>query len=74
MKTISFTEFRQHASSLLSDVEKGETLLVERHGHPIAEIRPVSSATGQMPSWQKPGLRLSQQGAELAAAILEDRE
>lgn len=74
MKTVSFTEFRQHASSLLSDVENGETLLVERHGNPIAEIRPVSAAIEQTPSWKKPGLRLVREGAELTAAILAERE
>ena len=32
MKTVTFTEFRKHASGLFSDVEGGENLLVLRHG------------------------------------------
>ena len=28
MKTVSFTEFRKHASNLFSDVENGEKLLI----------------------------------------------
>jgi antitoxin (DNA-binding transcriptional repressor) of toxin-antitoxin stability system len=43
MKTVSFTEFRKHASNLFSDVENGENILIMRHGKAIAEIKPVSS-------------------------------
>ena len=71
MKTISFTEFRAHASDLLTAVENGETLLVVRHGRPIAEVSP---ATSPQPSWKRPALRLTTKGAGLAAAIMKDRE
>lgn len=42
MKSITLTAFRSQASGILSRVEQGETLLVLRHGKPIAEISPVS--------------------------------
>ena len=70
MKTIRFTEFRKHASKMMTAVENGETLLVIRNGRPIAEISPV---TAQQPSWKRPALRLSTAGAFLAAAIIEER-
>ena len=70
MKTVTFTEFRKNASVLLSDVEEGEVLIVVRHGKPIAEVSPVSSPR---PAWKDPALRLSVKGAELSAAILEER-
>jgi antitoxin (DNA-binding transcriptional repressor) of toxin-antitoxin stability system len=73
MKTVSFTEFRKHASNLFSDVENGEMLVVMRHGKPIAEIKPVSIDSIN-PSWKKPGLRLSVKGSQLSTAILEERE
>jgi antitoxin (DNA-binding transcriptional repressor) of toxin-antitoxin stability system len=73
MKTITFTEFRKHASGLLSDVEKGETFLVLRHGKPIAEISPASPERGARPSWKRPGLRLTAKGASLSSAIIEER-
>jgi len=73
MKTIPFTEFRKDASRLFSDVEKGEVLVVTRHGKPIAEVIPAGSVREDSPSWKLPGLRLSVKGAGLAAAILEDR-
>ena len=73
MKTITFTEFRKHASSLFSAVENGEIIVVLRHGRAIAEISPVSQKD-EVPAWKKPGLRLSAKGTELSSAILEERE
>lgn len=73
MKTVTFTEFRKYASSLFSDVENGEIIVVLRHGRPIAEIKPASRE-GAVPSWKRPGLRLSVKGADLSSAIMEERE
>ena len=73
MKAITFTEFRKHASGLFSDVEKGESFLVLRHGKPIAEISPPSTTHEDGPSWKRPGLRLTAKGASLSSAILEER-
>ncbi len=73
MKTVTFTEFRKRASGVLSDVEKGETFLVLRHGKPIAEISPPSREHTSTPSWKRPGLRLTAKGASLSAAIREER-
>ncbi len=68
MKTVTFTEFRKHASGLFSEVEKGRAFLVLRHGKPIAEISPASSERKDAPSWKRPGLRLTAKGASLSAA------
>ena len=73
MKTITFTEFRQHASSLFSAIEEGEIIVILRHGKPIAEIKPLSREAARL-SWKRPGLRLSVKGASLSSAILEERE
>jgi prevent-host-death family protein len=73
MKTITFTEFRKHASGVLSDVEKGESFLVLRHGKPVAEISPASEDRHAKPSWKRPGLRLTAKGASLSSAIIEER-
>ncbi len=73
MKTITFTEFRRRASGVLSDVEKGESFLVLRHGKPIAEISPAAEDRDHKPSWKRPGLRLTAKGASLSGAILEER-
>jgi len=73
LKTVTFTEFRKHASGVLSDVEKGETFLILRHGKPVAEISPPAAERGTKPSWKRPGSRLTIKGGSLSATILEER-
>ena len=73
MKTVNFTEFRKNASNLISEVEGGVALLITRHGRPVAEVSPVASASGDTPSWKRPGLKLHAKGASLTSAILEER-
>jgi antitoxin (DNA-binding transcriptional repressor) of toxin-antitoxin stability system len=73
MRTITFTEFRKNASRFFSSVEKGEIIVILRHGKPVAQIRPIVEETA-VPSWKRPGLRLAVEGADLAAAIMEERE
>ena len=72
MKTVPFTEFRKHASGLITEVEHGETILVIRHGRPIAEVSPIGE-TAARPSWKRERLKLTSKGASLSRAILEDR-
>jgi antitoxin (DNA-binding transcriptional repressor) of toxin-antitoxin stability system len=74
MKTVNFTEFRNNASLFLSAVEKGEIVLVMRHGKAIAKISPPESKDDDQPSWKKPALRLVAKGKNLSSAILEERE
>ena len=73
MTTVTLTEFRSHASGLLTRVEHGETLVVLRHGRPIAEIIPAAREGNTQPSWKRPALRLTAKGAELSSAVLEER-
>ena len=74
MKTVTLTEFRSHASGMLTEVEQGETIIVLRHGRAIAEVCPVTKPTSARPSWKRPALRISTKGSGLSAAILEERE
>ena len=74
MKTVTLTEFRTHASGMLTEVERGETLIVLRHGRPIAQVSPVADPSDRQPSWKRPALRLSRKGAGLSSVILEERE
>ena len=73
MTTVTLTEFRCRASGMLTRVENGETLIVLRHGRPIAEVSPVANDESKQPSWKRPALRLTAKGAALSSAILEDR-
>jgi prevent-host-death family protein len=74
MRTINFTEFRNNASLLLSAVEKGEMVIVMRHGKPIAKIVPADISEDKEKSWKKPALKLVIKGGNLSSAILEERE
>lgn len=74
MTTVTLTDFRSHASGMLSRVEQGETLLVLRHGRPIAEVTPARERNDGLPSWKRKALRLTMKGEGLATAILEDRD
>lgn len=73
MESISFTEFRKNASSIFSNIEKGQSYLINRHGKVIAEIKPTASS-GSLPSWKNPALRLSRKGAALSKMVLEERQ
>ncbi len=73
MTTIPFTEFRRNASGLLDRVEKGESLVVIRHGRPIAEITPLTTDQNRTPSWKRSGVRLVSKGGSLSTAVIEER-
>lgn len=74
MTTVTFTEFRKHASGLISDVENGETLVILRHGKPVAEVSPIAPAQKGVPSWKRHRTPLVIPGVSLSKAILEERE
>lgn len=42
MKAIGVYEARVHFGDLLREVEEGETIIVTRHGRPIAKLCPLS--------------------------------
>ena len=73
MTTVTLTEFRNHASGMLTRVEHGETLVVLRHRRPIAEVFPAAREGDTQPSWKQQALRLTAKGADLSSAILEER-
>jgi prevent-host-death family protein len=73
MKIIAFTDFRKKASNFISEVEQGETIVLIRHGKPVAELIPFSDKS-EIPSWKQPGIRLHIPGTDLSSAIIEERE
>ena len=55
-------------------MEQSETLIILRHGKPVAEISPYYNEVPRIPSWKKHGIRLKMKGSDLSSAILEERE
>ena len=74
MKTITFTDFRKNASDYITEVEHGETIVLLRHGMPVAEVIPFTDRPKKTPSWKQPYIRLRLEGKDLSSAILEERE
>jgi prevent-host-death family protein len=54
VKTVSFTDFRKNASTLIDLVEQGEQVEIRRHGKVVARLVPP----GAKPSWLQAGLKL----------------
>lgn len=42
MTTVGAYEAKTHLPELLERVRKGETIMITKHGTPVAELRPVS--------------------------------
>ena len=47
MDTVGAYEAKTHLSELLVRVEKGESIIITRHGTPIAELRPAGGKDGE---------------------------
>jgi len=73
MITTAFTEFRKKTASYLDKVENGESVIITRHGRPVAELIPAT-ADSQKVSWKKPALKMRIKGVNISKSILEDRE
>lgn len=64
---LTVTQFRRKLSASLDRVEKGEIIEILRRGKPVAKIVSV------LPSWKRPGPRLTIPGVSLAKLILKER-
>jgi len=72
MVSTAFTEFRKRTAAFLDKVENGETVIITRHGRPIAEVIPPALAEGA--SWKRPALRLRLKGINISRMLLTDRK
>lgn len=52
MQTLSVREANQNFSKLISEVEKGEIIVITKHGKRVAELRPVIEDRMQDPVWR----------------------
>ena len=72
MISTAFTEFRKKTAAFLDMVENGETVLITRHGRPIAEIVPPAESVLSK-SWKRPAVRMRLKGISLSRQLLEQR-
>ncbi|MCA8908157.1 MAG: type II toxin-antitoxin system prevent-host-death family antitoxin [Rhodospirillaceae bacterium] len=82
MKTVQSTEAKAHLAQLLSDVERGETITITRHGKPIARLVPASAdeqeqrraAVAELRQWRQNRLKTGMTVDEILAARDEGRK
>jgi prevent-host-death family protein len=73
MRQVSFSEFRRNAAAFFNAVERGEKIVVLRHGKPVAEVIPAGETRVAL-SWKRPGLGLRVDGASFSREILKERK
>jgi prevent-host-death family protein len=47
MKTVTAFEAKTHLSALLGEASRGETILITRHGEPVAQLGPPQRASDE---------------------------
>ncbi len=45
MKTVGAYEAKTYLAKLLDDVTDGQTIIITKHGHPVARLTPVKSSS-----------------------------
>lgn len=77
-ESMSIHEFRSHLAEALGKVEHGRTVVVTKHGRPIAEIRPPEKLWGRLsvrpakrPHHRKP--RMFKGTGTMSREIIEER-
>lgn len=43
MKTVTMLEFRQHAEKIITQVRKGQAVILTRRGKPVARLEPIEA-------------------------------
>lgn len=67
--TVGSYEAKTHLPALLKRVEAGETIIISRHGHPIARLSPIVEAPRLSPAEAVEGLRLLRRGKTLGGDL-----
>jgi prevent-host-death family protein len=65
MQTMGAFEAKTHFSGLLEQVEKGEQIIITKHGHPIAKLVPISNMDRETVRMTIEKIRAFQQGNTL---------
>lgn len=69
---IGATEARDRFSQLLDEVESGETIVITRHGKPVARLVPVSSPSRERTRETIAELRSFRRGRSLGGVRLRE--
>ena len=73
MKALNIKEARAHLSELVDRAEKGETVIIMRHGKAVAELCPRRRAAGVLPSLKEFRAEVKQPSRGLSRTVLDSR-
>lgn len=76
MRTVSVREARAEISRLLDAVARGEEVVIERHGRPVARLVPVATEIRHLPdrSAFRQSLREARESARQAVRAMRDEQ
>ena len=69
-RSVTFTQFRNQATTYLDAVEKGDTLEIFRHGKPVAIVSPAAATV--LRRWRE-ARPVKLRGVSLTQAVLAER-
>ena len=70
MRTVGAYEAKTHLAKLLDSVERGETIVIERHGKPIAELLPLPPQAARRTPQQAVERMLSRRGLDITGTTI----
>ena len=70
MRQVQASQAKAHLTQLLDEVERGETILITRHGRPIARI--VPEAAGRRDELDRAIADLEELGKQTGEATVEE--
>ena len=74
MTTVSIREARIHLSELVDAANRGETVVITRHGRTVARLSPPSPAKESFPDLAKFRASLKVKGKPLSQTVRELRD
>jgi prevent-host-death family protein len=76
MKTVGTFEGKTHFSRLVDEAERGETIIITRHGRPVAQLSPIAPEADHLSPEKAFSLLLAMDqplGTDLRSLIEEGR-
>jgi antitoxin (DNA-binding transcriptional repressor) of toxin-antitoxin stability system len=76
MVFVPFSELKIHSGKFLDLVDNGETVVITRHGRPVAQMGRFDpgAAYSVQKTWQRPVRRITIKGESLSTTISRLRE
>lgn len=74
MKKAQVNQVREHLAKYISDAEKGEEIIITKHGKPVARLAPVKKENPKFPDLKEHRESLTVRGKSLSKTVTESRK